>query len=500
MDILEQSTKPEKEEDISENYIYSLMQEILKQKDWLDAAKTNKLREIIENNYYKSVNILSIFRDRADDQQELISDETIKKFIRELTFEGVENIDIFKEKIDLLINFRRIISPNSLEVVLSKLTEILDLENQKPIHDAKIELFNNIDRLFKNYASQIAEIENQNSQNNFSTKLVEGINAIGPWNEKKIFIFTALQLEGMLTNGNRAELTSLVEGFFTNGDVGSIKYVIDKLEDSDKTILINEKSQIFTARVVQTQEFFEFLYPLAPNNVKNEWFLKYISAHTQSAIEKLEEWNYKIDNKKNVVQEFLKVAQNANIQMKEIIYKTLNVLKCANDSGLREKFADQIKPLIMSQDSNQQEVGYRTLQNAEHFSESLKRDISRSVVAWLYDLQPTNAAQIHAMNSVLLNLGIIPNPVKDKYVDFIFDKLLMKTANIENIQIGISVLSKVDPAFDKYPDYWEDLKERIKSETNIEMKNELKEELIKLKSDKNKGKKKFWNEIESLSD
>jgi len=324
------------------------------------------------------------------------------------------------------------------------------------------------------------------------------MNALGNWNQKKIFIFICIRLVDILESSQKTGINTLIQNFFTNADIDSIQFVFKKLSEEEKKELIAKHSGVFQQRVLEQQPIFNFLYPLAPQDLRIQWMTNLITSYPQRATAKLKELNYKVDDKTKAVETLLSTARRVAIHEKKNLCEAINQMKCANDAKFRSDFALQIKSLLRSTDKSQQEVGYLAYEGAKHFSNSLKRDIIREIVEWLRSLQLDNAGQTYTIKSALIDWDILQSPVKKDYIDFVFDKLIKRGVNINNIQLGFEIFYKVKPKYEEYPTYFDDVFERLKSESNDQIKTEIKSGLLKLKpSETNKKNRDFWNKLDN---
>jgi len=325
------------------------------------------------------------------------------------------------------------------------------------------------------------------------------MNALGDWNQKKIFIFPSLVLVDILDAPQKSNINALIENFFTNANVDSIRFVFDKINLDIKKELILKYKGVFQPRALHQKPIFDFLYPLAPKEIRIEWITELITSNPQMALVKLEELNYKVEDKKIVVQNLLKVVQQVDVQERDAFYKAINKMNCANDANLRKAFSSQIKSLIKNTDINNQQIGYSAFQDAKHFSASLRREITRETVEWLRTLLPENAYQIYAIKSVLFHWDILEPPVKEDYIDFVFDKLIKRGIHINNIQLGFEILFEIKPTYEEYTTYFEDVFSRIESEDNDVIKIELMNGLLKIRPKSVKRREKtFWEKLEKL--
>jgi len=502
IDILGQEKGDKKEPRISIDYAYILFKELLEHKEWLNQDEREKIRQILTEIYHASFKILSLFSENIEDQKDFISGETISKFVSTFSNDDVENKQNINEKIKFLLRFREIIIPEIAQVIITSLQNLLKNENQKAYREEKENLLNCIGDVFNVLYDQILNIPDKSVLNSFADIIIQGVTALDDWSKKKLFIFICLKIVNMLEGSWHSNINTLIQNFFTNADIDSIKFVFNKLSEEEKKELVTKYSGVFQKRVLQHQPIFNFLYPLAPQDLRIQWMSNLISSQLQRALEKLKELSYKVDDKKIVVETLLRTAGGVAIHEKKNSYDAINQLKCANDAKLRNDFALQIKSLLRNTDKSQQEIGYIAFEGARHFSHSVKRIITREIVEWLRSLQPSDAGQIYAVKSVLINWNILEIPVKKDYVDFVFDKLIKRGINIDNIRLGFEILNdnKVNPKYEEYPTYFDDVFARLESESNDQIKTEIKSGLLKLKPSKtNKKNRNFWDKLERLS-
>lgn len=493
--------KKEEEAYVSEDYAYKLIKEMIEHRDWLDKKTRSNLKQALAEIYYSSQKILSLFKDRVGDQKEFISEELIEKFLGSFSNDDVENSQIINEKVGLLLNFNEIITPNVAENVIQTLKTLLENENQKAFREEKENFLERIEDIFNTLSSQIEEISDKTPINTFADILIQGVNAIGDWNQRKIFIFISFELVDLVEDPQKSTVNTFIQDFFNNSDADSIEFVFNKLNKDYKEELILEYNGVFNLRVMQQQPIYDLLYPLAPQDLRSKWIEDLITSHPQRALAKLEGLKYKVDDKIRVVETLLNVAQGAEIQVKEDLFKVINEMKCAKDAELRKDFATQIKSLLKNMDTNQQKVGCNTFQEATYLSETLKREIGRETIDWLVSLQPQNAGQREAAKSVLVYWDILHPPVKEDYIDFVFDKLIKNGIDMNNIRLGFELLSEIKPKirYKKYHTYFDDVLFRIEQEENIDIKKELNNGLLRLKPQKtNDRNKNIWKKLKEI--
>lgn len=501
LNILGQTKGDTKEPRISINegsIIFKLLQE---HKKWLSQKQKENMKQKLNEIYYSFPEVLSIFSEDEQPKREFITEDTISKFVSTFSDADVESQQNINEKVTLLLKFKEIIIPKIAKEVITSFQNLLKNENQKPYRKEKENLLKCIENIFDVLYDYISNITDKTVLNSFADTITQGINKIGKWDHKKIFIFICLKLVNMLEGPSHSNINTLIQNFFTNADIDSIKFIFNKSKSSEekKRELIIKYSGIFQQKALEQQLIFDFLYPLASRDIRIQWMTNLIISQLQRALEKLKELSYRVDDKKVVIETLLQTAKNVAFQEKNNIYQIVNQMKCANSKELRNVFASQIKPLLKSEDKNQQKVGYIAFQGAAYFSETLKRNIAREVVERLRSLQPSDAGQIYTVKSVLISWDILESPVKKDYIDFVFDKLIKRGINIDNIRLGFEIFYEVKPKYEEYSTYFDDVFARLEeSEGNDQIKTEIKSGLLKLKPPKIKTNKEgwYWGEIE----
>ena len=89
--------------------------------------------------------------------------------------------------------------------------------------------------------------------------------------------------------------------------------------------------------------------------------------------------------------------------------------------------------------------------------------------------------------------------MRNEYLDFVFDKLIKRGANISNITLGFEMLSEIKPKYEDYSANFDDIFAKAENESDNKVKIELKSGLLKIKPPKTNGKNKvFWEKVEKL--
>ena len=296
-----------------------------------------------------------------------------------------------------------------------------------------------------------------------------GIN-IPNLNDRKIFILPCFVIIDRYQVSNRS-IEQIIREFYENSSIESIKYVIEASKNHSAG-LIEKYQDILERRAINIEEIYDYLYPKASHAIQLKWLMALIKNNPQRAIKKLESLVYKTEDDKSIVQALLDKALDPNIGGKSELYLAINRMKCAGDNRLLDKFAEQIKSLLMQPDQSKQEIGYNAFNDAcTYFSETIKRDIAIKIIEWLRSLQTTDAYQPYSVKSAVLCWDILLKQPKDDYIYFLFYKLVMHKSKIEAVRLAFEMLSIVSPAYkDDTKVYFEDALGTAKNESRGEYK------------------------------
>jgi hypothetical protein len=486
--------------DDREVYIKNLLQEFINHKDWLNATRKKEISSAIVQKYCR-YDILSMFIGRTGEQKEFIHEETLSKFIGEISENDVKEPERLRAKVGLLIDFKGVISDKNLSEIITQYTALLSTEISKPYRDEKNNLLAGLDDVIYSFVDKIVDL-NTDVINPFIQQIIGGINALGPLVQKRIFIPVCLQLEGVINDPLKSQINSVLNKFFTGASSDDLSFVLDKFKTkSDKEGLIIRYRDTFRQRVISDQNIFDFLYQLATKEIRIEWLIALIQTDHQRAIVKLEQLNYQTDDKKAVVSAILTKASQLPIVQRESLYTVCNKMKCANDIELKEKFASYVKAHLKDTTPDVQRIGLVILQGADYLSQTQKRDITTETVEWLSTLQPNSAYQPNSAQSPLVNWGVLTPTLKQKFLDFVFDKLIRRGINSQSLDLGFNVLVRIEPnpEYSEYSAYFDDILNRTETEPNPEIKFQLVKGLKSLEPSKlNKENKEFWEKVRQL--
>jgi hypothetical protein len=321
-------------------------------------------------------------------------------------------------------------------------------------------------------------------------------------NNRKIYILPFFILINKYQISNKRKLEPIIKEFFENANVESIIYVIEKSE-SQGTSLIEQYQDILMKKLINDDSGFDRLCSLASKQTQPVWLIYMIENSPQRGVKKLKALDYKTHDDKSIVQSLLNKTSDLNVghEQKTELYTAINKMKCAGDNTLLDKYVAQIKTLLTQPDQLQQEVGYKSFNEAcTYLPESIKRDIATIVIDWLRNPQTTDSYQPYSIRSVVLCWDILLKPSKDDYIYFLFHKLVMHKGKIEAVRLAFEMLSTISLAYDGDTKvYFEDTLNAAKSESRKDFKTTIISSLLQLRpKEPTKEAKPFWDKVAEL--
>lgn len=488
--------------DDRDTYIKALLKEFMQHRDWLSNARMQEIRDAITQQYC-NYEILSLFIGKLDEQREFLHERTLSKFIGEISQGDVEQPERFKEKINLLVEFKSIITSKNLSEIFTQFTALLSTENTKPDRDEKRALLTYIEEIAANYDERLPDLH-KDIIHGFAEQIFRGVTALAQPGQKSIFIPLCIRFADLLTDPLQSQTKSVINDFFAHANLADLTFVFNKIHKKhDTEELIKSYNDALIQRVLSDQAIFDYLYGIAAKDTKTDWLTRLIEVDHQRATNKLKQLNYSVDDKKAVVSAiFTKINKLPQIMQRRELYAACNTMKCANDAELKAKFLENIKTLLKQAAPEPQEMGLDLLRQAAYLSQTQIRDIAIETIDWLSGMQPEAAYQPSSAMSILVAWPLLTTPPKDKFLYYIFDILIRRGISIQNINLGFNILGSIEPRpkYEDCPKYFDDALSRAETtdDTNIKsaLVNGLKSLAPKNPNDQNKN---FWQKVRKLS-
>jgi len=486
------------------DYAAKLLERFIANKEKVK-TQANKIRETMSELYSTQTKLLSLFKDKEEEQEMFLGSESPEKLLASFTENDIDNEKSFQEKVAVLIDLKPISRALTVETFLRMFISLMSAESAKEFRAGKENFFKCTTSLLRAYQNLIPSVD-KTTLGKFSDGIINGFPRISDWNQRKIIMPLQL-LQSNIDASRTSQLDSQAQAFFNNASLESIQYVFSNLSEEEIKKTVEKFAAVFQTKGSQNQVSFDYLYEKAPSNIKNAWLCNLItSPHYERALNKLRELKYAVEDSKEVVKSLLHQVQAVGESQRLGFYSAINQMECAKNPELQKELISHIKSLLRGNSSQSQTVGISALQEAsKYFPASVKREIACDTIEWLRTLNTSSVLQPPAIKSVMISWDSLEGqkPVQQEYVDFIFDKLIKRaTVNpIDSIRLGYEILISISPSYEEYPIYFDDVLVRIENEkSNSEIRMELVSGLSKLKQQQKniENEHVFWSKVDKL--
>lgn len=457
----------------------------------------------------KDFHTLSIFRDYPKAASDFITSGHLADLIG--TISNADLLDntelkkgnLFGEKVALVLELDKEVDISLGELFLQKITELFNLYFQTPYVP---ERWHNLEEMLKNTKlvtdKYIAKLKNETVVDQLIDALANGINSCVVNIEKSAFISSLLDLRIAASEGKKPLIDQQVDALAQSSDLPLIERLFENINKKDPQKLYSLMSSRLKNRAQQDRNFFNFIWRFEDEDGKTKLLIELInSPNPIFALDKLKEVNFKVKGTKEIVKILLNKVATLPIEAKNQFYSAINGLKCGNDIELREQYFEQLKGLVVGQDRTNQQVAYEAYQKSfGFFSDSINHQLTLAIIEWLNATEPINSSHEFAIRMAILYWVDLSITHRDNLMNIIFDKLIAKTNSLDEINMGFEIVYQLSPKvrYNSYKPHFGILMDRLKEESNSDIKRAILLGLEKLKINSTKAGKLFLGKVKKM--
>ena len=503
--ILEDQKNSPPKYKVDNESLQQLFKTIVENTDWFINYQ-ERIKKVLAERFIQEIYIAELFGKKKEAQKAFISPDYINSFIGSISPQDIESRNLSK-KVEILSQFEaELFTVTTGQNILNKLIELQNYEKNKPFDEArqkfKEELNLNTRNILKRFNVFLKGVSNQNIWTQIIDATTQGMNIIGDWDNRRIFILLLLELEQFIQEPKLSEIRSNVVNFFNVASQPSIDYVISKI---DKPIEFLEKSYYtgtIENRALGDQGIFDYFYSKINEEFKSNWLVKLFDRDYSRALNKIEQENYKGMDQIKITQKILEVVERISAEEKLKFYSACNKMKCGNDSNTRDLYISKLKVHLTSTDQVLQKVGSQAFSDAKFLGKMRRRQIIKDVFDWLRSPTLQDKYQPFSIQVVATEIELFSESYrveeKNDFLQFIFDEI-RRTTRLESINLGFEILcyKSIRPKYEDRKENFNDLKVRFETETNTDIKNALLTGLKKLRPSKlNANNRVFWEWVD----
>lgn len=486
---------------LNRSFITEVFDVLTANPQFLDATQTPKIQQLLTSNYPRDIEIAQMLIRTDVAQKKIGSAQYAQNFLGALSNNPISET---VERIELLNKFDPyLINPLGADAIFGKFSEILGVQNQTPTVSTveKQNLVNAFNLFIQKHLAWMKAATDP-VKTLFIDGLVTGFNALPNFEEKSTFIPTLVESKKYAPVAKLAEIESLISTYLGNVKPESFSQAYVELPSEEKTKFFEGGLYVpAETRSINDENFREEFFPKITDVQKQGFIEKLFQQNIEGAFQFVE----KIEPKENknifpIFDRIWTIYDTASAQNKKRMFDFVNSRKADNDAHVREVLANKISTCLTSIDPTIQEVGLQGLAEAtKHLAQPRLRQIVKEVFDWIRKPEVSPKYQSFSTRAILSEYEQFNDQEKAEFIQFIFEELVRKSTDIIHINFGLEILDQLKPKYEDRTQNFDDVKLRIDSEQDINIKNALITGLAKLKPARTKpDNKDFWLSIDNL--
>lgn len=472
----------------------------------LFTSKKAEVAKALTDAHFDNIDVLTVFDKNKEAIEDFISSDLLVKLIEsitdaDLTTKHSNGEKIFNMKFAFLFACRKASWTVVVEAMLEKLTVLLDAQNKTPETPERnlaiAQIIEKAEAILKDFVSQVKDSKKADA---LTTALLQSSANVNDFAQKSIFLPVFFYLISIVSASEKTSIEQTIQTFAKSSDMPTIKNFIESKDNKFQQDFFQVIKTDLEERAMQDKNFLDLVWSFEDDGSKNVILGKLIdSTNYAFALTKLGEESYKISDSKGVVEHLLNKALTLSVPERVVIYETVNKMECAKDKDLREKFIDQLKNMVIGQDTASQEIVFNIYNEARKFLPHLiMLPFTVAIIDWLNSLDPVNANHKFALKIAFLYWDKISDTHKDNLMTIIFDRIIAKTTLADEVNIAFDIIYSVQPKYSKYKPHFDITLSRAEGEQESTIKETIKTRLQKLKPSKVKPKHPFWSKVDKL--
>lgn len=472
----------------------------------LFTSKKAEVAKVLTDAHFDNIDVLTVFDKNKEAIEDFISSDLLVKLIgsitdADFTTKHSNGEIIFNMKFGFLSVCKKTGWTVVVEAMLEKLTVLLDAQNKTPETPERnlaiTQIIEKTEAILKEFASQVKDGKKADA---LTTALLQSSTNASDFSQKSIFLPVLFYLINITGANEKTSIEQTIQTFAKSSDMPTIKSFFESKDNKFQQDFFQVIKVDLEERAMQDKGFLDFVWDFEDGINQNAMLGKLVNSPNYSfALTKLGEESYKTSDSKAIVEFLLTKALTLSSPERNPIYETVNKMGCAKDKDLREKYIDQLKSMVIDQDTASQEIAFNAYNEARKFLPHLiKLPFTVTIIDWLNNLDPVNINYKFALKIAFLYWGEISDTHKDNLMTIIFDRVIAKTTSVDEINMAFDIIYSAQPRYNKYKPHFDITLSKAEGEQEPTIKEAIKTGLQKLKPSQVKPKHPFWSKVDKL--
>jgi len=469
-------------------------------------SKKAEMTKILTDAYFDNIDALILFGKKEKAIEDFINSELLIKLIGSITdldftTKHSTGESLFNIKLNFLSTCKKVIDTAVVEAILEKLNTLLIAQNKTPETPEKkvaiTQIVEKTESILKEFST---EVNDSQKADMFTSTLVQSSTNTNDFLQKSLLLPVFFYLSNIVGANGKSSIKQQIQLFIKGTDISIIEIFFESKDVKFQQDFFQVIKADIEERAMQDKKYLDFVWRFEDGDNRNIILRKLInSSNYVFALEKLDEENYKISDKKGIVDLLLTKTQSLSPDKKARIYEIVNKMQCAKDKKLREKYTGQLKDMVIKQNTASQEIAFNAYSGAFNFLPYLEKlPFTVEIIDWLKDVDPVNINHKFALKIALLYWYKISGTHKDILLTIIFDRIIAKTIIVDEINMAFDIIRSAKPSYIKYTPHFDIMLSRAKTVQDTTIKEAIKTGLQELGQNQAKLEDPFWAKVDQL--
>lgn len=470
------------------------------QPDYLNATQILKVKELIAVHLPGDIDVARIITQSPQSQALLGNADYIQNYTKAIPNGGA--IEDIRTRVEILNKFEdTLLKQAGGEFLVKKFIDLQLGENQ----NTKPESYPEKKKLLDQYREFMSSHDVTFSaslpatRDAFADSLNTGFNAPADHQVRAVFMPILFELRTFLSDTKKAETELNTAGWVGNVNPDVFKKVLEELTPEDQKTFFEIQSIYDSAsnRAVSDQPFREMFFAALSDTRKQQFLEKMLNLDFDRGFEFFEQMATK--DIKHIFAIFNKVwakFDSISPAQKQRLFKFVNKNKGNNDASVREILANRIIACLTTADLSLQQVGQDAFIEST-LSKELTRKIIKETFDWVKKPEISPKYQPHALRAIVTGFDEFNQEERNEFMQFLFDEIVRKSNKQSHLVESLNLLKELKPKYEERKPNFEDIKLRIETEPNADLKKVIIEGMDGLRPTKtSRDSEGYWSWVQ----
>lgn len=474
------------------------------QPSYLQSAQVAKVKELLSSYLANDLDVARTITQSPEAQTALGNADYVRNFATAIPNSGA--VEDVSSRMEVLNAFQdELLTAVGGDILVKKFNDLINGENQNTKPDAypgKAKLLDQF-RVFIRTHKTVFSSAIAATRDTFADFMNTGFNAPSDHQVRAVFVPALFELRPLISEAKRVETERFIGSWLGNAQPDTFKNTFHLLTEDDRVAFFEVQPLYDQAsnRALADQAFRDVFFQQLSDSRKNQFMEKILNSDFDRAFEFFESLSGK--DVKQIFDSFDKSwakFDTASPAQKQRLFKFVNKHKVNNEAAIREVLANKIIACLTNADAAQQQVGLDGFEESS-LAKDLRRKIVKEAFDWIKSPEVSPKYQVSVIRAILSGYEEFNQEEKNEFTQFVFDEIARKSQKQSHLTGAFEVLRELGSKYEERQANFDDIKTRIESEANADLKKILVEGVDSLKPTKtNKNNEGYWTWIQQEKD